>query len=283
MRFTVIGGDKRTVYLVHRLIDDGHEVHTFALDTADIPLHCQHSHLQEALHDTQYIILPTPAEKQGVLNAPFGSHEIPMKTLPLAFPKGVPVFGGGLSKAFCELCQQQSIPVTDLLSIEALAVKNADITAQCAVELILQQVPYSLKHRSVLILGAGRIGKLLGLKLRSMGAEVSVAARKEEDHAWCAALGFTPVHTEKLAPVLWRQDIVVNTIPARILDSTLLQLLSGDTLFVELASAPGGISPEDVALHDIHFVHGGGLPGKFAPQSAGIALVETIYQCIGGV
>ena len=282
MRFTIIGGDRRTVSLVRRLLQDGHELRCFALDTADLPTACQQTNLAAALEGAQAVILPTPLQKGGRLNAPFSARELDLETLVLALPEGVTVFAGGVPEKPRRLFRAQHLQLVDLLEQEALAVTNAELTAQCAVELLLNAIPYQLQGRRVLILGAGRIGKLLGLKLQHLGAQVTAGARDEAQRAWCKALGFGAVPLTELAPLLWQTDMLINTIPAQLLDASQLQLLPDGALVLDLASAPGGFRPQDLALLDLDVLPGGGLPGKYAPESAGNALADSLYQWIGG-
>lgn len=277
MKFTVLGGDLRSVYLAKRLLRDGHEVQCFCLEQEKLPANCHCSTVSEALYHSQCVILPTPVLKNDVLNAPFGSREITEEELAEILPRNIPIFGGSVSEALRQRCVRRSVYVTDLLSAEALAVKNAALTAECAIQVILREIPYSLDRQPVLILGAGRIGKLLGLRLRALGAAVTVSARREEDKAWCAALGLTPADTADLAPLLPHCRLLVNTIPAQVLTPMQLSLLPSDALLFELASKPGGFHQAASARTVIDC---GGLPGKYAPQSAADAIAETIYHCL---
>ena len=129
----------------------------------------------------------------------------------------------------------------------------------------------------MLILGFGRIGTLLGLKLKALGADVTVSSRREEDKAWCAALGLTPADTAALEPHLPQCRLLINTIPAQVLSQQQLALLPKDALLFELASAPGGF-PDAPDKRTV--IPCGGLPGKYAPQSAANAIAETMYQIL---
>lgn len=275
MTFALCGGDLRSVYLVHRLLRDGHSVRCWGLETADIPTQCHCDTMLGSFIGADCIILPIPAFIDGMLHAPFGSMAISADALLAALPPRIPIFAGNIPEGILLQCAARRIELNDLLSIEALAVKNAALTAECTLQLMLQEIPYSLMGESVLILGAGRIGKLLGLKLRTLGAQVTVSARREEDKAWCAALGLIPADTADLSHLLPSCRLLVNTIPAQVLSLPQLQLLPKDGLLFELASKPGGFLQAPKSLTVIHC---GGLPGKYAPRSAADAIAETIYH-----
>lgn len=277
MIFSVLGGDLRSVYLVRRLLRDGHSVQCFGLDHAPLPTTCRPSPAA-AFQGTQCVILPIPTLKEGLLHAPFADNTVTGEELATALPPGLPIFAGSVSPQLQKLCRSRNVHLTDLLSIEALAVKNAELTAQCALRVLLQELPYSLNHQPALLLGAGRIGKLLGLKLRALGTQVTVCSRREEDKAWCAALGLTPGDIRHLTPLLPGCPLLINTVPAQILSREDLALLPKDAQLFELASHPGGFQPLHARNLGLTVHCCGGLPGKYAPQSAADAIAETIYQ-----
>ena len=276
MTFGICGGDMRSIYLANRLLNDGHTVQCFNLEMGSLPPSCHRPSLYSAVYNAQCIILPTPIFKGGMLNAPFGSSVVTAEELAQTLPPCIPVFGGSIPEDFLLSCAHRRVYPKDLLSIEALAVKNAALTAECAVQVILREIPYTLERCPVLMLGGGRIGKLLGLKLRAMGAAVTVFARRDADRAWCSALGLTSVSAAELSPLLPRIPLAVNTIPAQVLSQPQLSLFPEDALLFELASKPGGF-PEATPRTVISC---GGLPGIYAPQSAADAIAETIYHCL---
>lgn len=71
MKFAVIGGDKRSVLLCSLLWRDRHRVHSFALEKAELPAEIPKSGcLQSCVYGADCVILPTPAEKNGLINSP---------------------------------------------------------------------------------------------------------------------------------------------------------------------------------------------------------------------
>ena len=267
MNFTVLGGDLRSVYLCRRLMKDGYTVRCFGLELSDVPQSCRSDTLTAALKDTDCVVLPIPSAEGTLLKAPYSCAPIPLDTVAQALPKGTPVFG---SKC--------TLPVTDLTAIETMAVGNAALTAQSALLLILQNTHRALMGQRVLILGAGRIGTLLGLQCKALGAEVTVTSRSPERRAWCTAVGMDTACTHKLSHILPAQDMVVNTIPAPVLDSASLSLLPTGTLLLELASLPGGFDSSQAEALGLQTVMGRGLPGKYTPAGAADIIAETIYK-----
>ena len=95
--------------------------------------------------------------------------------------------------------------------------------------------------------GYGRIGKVLSEMLKGLGANVTVSARKPADLAWIQLNGYQAVQTSQLADLSGNFDFVFNTIPSFIFTRKVLSRHHKDTLFIELASTPGGFDKEAVS------------------------------------
>ena len=91
-------------------------------------------------------------------------------------------------------------------------------------------------------------------------------------------MGMDAVHTHEIEPHLPNRDMVINTIPAPVLDSHALSLLPKHTLLLELASLPGGFDPIQAEALGLRTVMGRGLPGKYTPAGAADIIAETIYK-----
>jgi len=158
----------------------------------------------------------------------------------------------------------------DLLDDPFYTAENARITAHCAVRLAMNRLPCILYGCPVLVVGWGRIGKCLASLLRSMGARVSVAARKVSDRAMLDALGYDPLDTAGLDYSLVRFRLIFNTVPEMILPAEAMAYASEDCLKIELASTPG-LDPTDV-------IQARGLPGKDAPESSAVLIAQTLLR-----
>ena len=178
------------------------------------------------------------------------------------------------------MAHDHGVVLTDLLTMEELAVKNAALTAEGALSVLIQETDHCLMGESILIIGAGRIGKLLGLRLRALGAKVTVSARKDSDLAWCRALCLGVADTREMELILPRFSCVVNTVPSPVLSGDRLERLPQGTIILELASKPGGVDLAAAEKCGVRVVNAGGLPGKTAPKSAAEAIVDTIYHNI---
>ena len=157
------------------------------------------------------------------------------------------------------------VPTVDFLKDPYYTAENAAITAHCALNLAMQAMPRTLQNTKVLVIGWGRIGKCLTNYLHALGAEVTVAARDPSDRALLEAMGYAAIGTETIPATLF--DLILNTVPAPIMDSR--QAKPG-TILLDLASTPG-ITGDSV-------IYARGLPGKMAPESAGILMAKTALR-----
>ena len=155
-------------------------------------------------------------------------------------------------------------------SDEEYLTRNADITAEGAVWLLMRELDRTISGRNVTVVGSGRIAKLLAEKLNALGASVTVACRSDRERAMFAILGMTAAPLENIGGT-----IIINTVPERVVD---LDNLRKGALLIELASKPGGFDHEEAEKRGMRVVAAPGLPAKYAPRSAAEAIAAFIRK-----
>ncbi|WP_302779389.1 NAD(P)-dependent oxidoreductase, partial [Anaerotruncus colihominis] len=178
------------------------------------------------------------------------------------------------------LAEQFDIEMIDYLEREELAVKNAVITAEGAVAIAMEELPIALFGSRCLIVGHGRIARALIRILRGMGASVTVAARSYGSLAEIEAEGCRAVRTDALKTSVKAADVVINTVPARMLTEPVLSALKHDALVIDLASRPGGVDLAAAGRLGVKTIWALSLPGKTAPITAGEIILHTIENCL---
>ena len=153
-------------------------------------------------------------------------------------------------------------------------------TAEGAIQIALEEMPVTLHGSRALVIGYGRLGKALAPRLAGLGAKVSVAARKYADLAWAEGFGFGTEHTGELKGWLCGYDLVVNTVPVRVLREAELADLKPGCLVIDLASKPGGVDFDAAARLGVKAFWALSLPGKVAPVTAGKSIKTTIYNIL---
>ena len=144
----------------------------------------------------------------------------------------------------------------------------------------MEETTYTLENSKVLVLGFGRVGKILCNRLNKLGLDVYCEARKETDLAWIKAYGYKEVPIEKLKENVCKMDIIFNTIPFKILDKNLLILMNNQTLIIDLASYPGGVDFDAAKKLGIKAILASALPGKVAPNTTAEYIKDYIYRKI---
>jgi len=281
MRFAVVGGDRRAAILGALLLQDGHKVHSYALEQAPLPAEIpKDGCLQACVYAADCVILPTPAENGGLLNTPLSAESLPMEDVIASLWPGQLLCAGKLSEESCRAALREKLHVADIMRRPDFVTGNAALTAEGAIGLMMQESERALRGSRALVLGFGRIGKLLSLGLLSLGAAVSVAARSGTDRALAAALGCEALQFGQLEGLIGDFDFIANTVPAPVLSEAALCCAQPQALLLELASPPGGFDRRLAQNIGLHALAAPGLPGRYAPYSAALLLREAVYGAI---
>ena len=255
-----LGGDARMRLLAQMMAAEGYDVCSWELTGAPKPLA-----LCDALK-ASIIVLPLPAEKNGYLSG----TELTMESLLRSLRREHRIFAGNVGNDASTLAQSLGLTITDYFASEELSVRNAIPTAEGAIEAAMKHTSVTLHGTPCLVLGFGRIGKVLAHDL---------SARKRSDLAWIDAFGYAPLHTNRLSGTLGEFRVVFNTVPHQVLDETLLAELPPDCLLIELASA-SGFDMDAVETLRLSYLKAGGLPGRVAPETAARAIKKTLCRLI---
>lgn len=278
--FCIPGGDLRQLQVARKLTEQGYGVSLFGFSDYASDFHnvrlCDT--LQEAFADADYVILPLPCSTDGVhLNAPYRKNPVSLKELYSYITPQMTVFAGKFSSP---ALSERGVTIKDYFLREELQVLNAIPTAEGALQVAMQECPFTLHSSRCLIVGYGRIGKVLARMLNNLDANVCVAARKRADLAWIRAAGCLPISIQEIGERIAGFDIVFNTVPAMVIGKEEFKKARKDTLFIDLASKPGGIDFEEAKICGINAIWLLSLPGKVAPLTAGEIIAETILNII---
>lgn len=281
LKFALAGGDRRQAQLAAMLAGDGHTVYVSYMEKVGEIAGAEPLPLKEALARADCVILPLPAlDVSGMLSTPLSSGRIAADELLRYIAPHTPVYGGRLSERFIKAARDQGITAVDYFEREELKIANAAATAEGAIQLAMEETGSVLCGTRALVIGYGRIGKLLANKLAALGVHVTVSVRRPADAAWAEAYGAKAVQTAFLEDVLPEQDIVFNTVPAVTMGKYRLSLLKDGCLCMDLASKPGGVDFNAAAELGVKVIWALSLPGEVAPVSAGAAIRDTVYNLL---
>ncbi len=278
---SVIGGDLRTLTLAGLLAEDGYNVRIFGfdkdIDTGELTFS---KNLYDAIM-AEVIILPIPASSDGVtINAPYAKKPILLDDFFAMLGSSKLVLAGHISPAVAAWFDREGIAYIDYYNREELMVKNAIPTAEGAVAIALSEMPVTLFGAKALVVGYGRIGKILTKMLAGLGCDVTVSARRYGDLAWIETSGAKAVNTLKIADGIEKYDVIFNTVPSLVLGERELSGINKEALIIDLASMPGGVDLQIAKDLKRRVIWALSLPGKTAPISAGHIIKDTVLNIL---
>lgn len=283
-KLAVIGGDLRIAKLAIMLANDGNEVYVYGLEKSE-EIRRQKNIIQcdtirKAIDDVEIVIGPIPFSSNGnTINMPFSDKEITIREMMHNINAKVLIAGSILPEVY-EMANDEYIEIIDIMKREELAVLNTIATAEGTIQVAIENTNRILHGSEVLILGFGRIGKVLARKLAGLSVKVTCAARKDEDLAWIEAYGHKSLNINNLSENLRPFDIIINTVPHIILTEQKLEYVKKETLLIDLASNPGGIDKKAIKDRNLKFVWALSLPGKVAPTTSAEFIKNTIYNIL---
>lgn len=280
-RFGIIGGDLRQIYLAKKLQKDKNEVFVCGFENfvGFDKLKLKSLKISDLISSSKYIILPVPASRnKKVINAPFSNSDMVLSEKLFSNLKNKVVFAGIVS-SLIEDVKPSGLYIRDYYQREDFLIPNALLTAEGAVSIALKEYGKSIFSSRCLVVGFGRIGKILAKLLKNMGAKVTVSARSVKDVSLAKISGFETTNVSKINEKA-DFDLIFNTVPALVLNEDVLGYLSSARMIIDLASSPGGTDKLAAEKLGIKLIPALGIPGKCFPEAAGEIIADVIYKMI---
>ena len=282
-KYAIIGGDPRIVNLAKMLAEDENDVYTYGIEKAEQVIKNSKlvscDNLKDVISKAKIIISSIPFSKDGKeIYAPFSANAIDVQEFAKQIDNKI-FFAGSIPEIFYSLASSSN-KIIDLMKEEDLTILNTIATAEGAIKETIVNTSYNIHGSNVLVLGFGRVAKVVALKFKALDARVTCAARKDKDFAWMETLGLEQTNINKLGQNLNEYDIIINTVPHLILDKNKLQYISKDCFIIDLASKPGGVDEKTCKEQNINFVWALAIPGKVAPITSAKYIKNTIYNIL---
>lgn len=283
IKIGVIGGDTRQLEAAYALACDGFRVDCFAVPRKQ----GRYGNIKrvqspaEAVQGACAVLLGVPFSCDGKhINRGTSETAITVTELLSIMSPGQLLLGGKLTKSLCEEASALGIDAIDYLEIESLSVANAVPTAEGALALAMKELEITVHGSRSLVIGYGRVAKVLARLLLAMGSRVTVAARRSSVKAWCNVSGYDFMPTQNIA--LSGYDVIFNTVPYPLLTGEQLGGADEGSLIIDLASSPGGVDMTAAKELDCRVLRALSLPGKVAPVTAGRIIKDTCVEILGG-
>ena len=171
-------------------------------------------------------------------------------------------------KVFAPFCDNGII---NYLEYDFFKKENAVPSAEGAIYKFMSMFDKTVCGSEIAIVGFGCIGQVLYKMLLGLGAFVSVYARGDKK-------GTRPI--EELKNTCF--DAIINTVPAKVITYDILCSFPRKPIIIDLASRPGGVDFAAAESLGITCVHELGIPGRYAPETAGCVLKNTVISILRG-
>ena len=262
-KITVFGSDKRSNHIYKQFVSDG-----YACKYITDPL------LSE-FQNTDILILPIPSfDKDECLNC----TDITVYDLFNALKSETVIFAAKIPQIIKRIADEYKIHLYDYTDNEEFNILNAVATAEGTIIEIYKKTQKTILDSNYTVLGYGRIGHALSVRLKALGGYVTVGARSAVARAAAASDGLRSLTIED-AINSNNDSVIINTIPAPIINTDNIKNIK-NTIIIDLASAPGGLTENAKMISGDNFIHALALPGKYYPETAGITIYKTIKSIL---
>lgn len=254
-KMMVLDGDKRQKFLYEILNKEGYDIQL-----------CGEKELLEKGVDSKMLIGKTPfLDKEQI-------------SLLSQLKEGQIFLAGVISKEVKENLVKKGVVVFDFMKQQTVAIKNSVATAEGVVAEIILKSDGVIRESVITVLGYGICGKTITTLLKGMGANVIVCARKKETRIEARIIADEVCSMEEMELGLAKSDIVVNTIPDKIIEEKQLKILKKDCIIIDIASYPGGIDYEKAEDLGVRAYLCKGLPAIYSPKNSAQILYEEMLE-----
>lgn len=276
-KFLVIGGDSRQLYMADYLESLGYKVQIYGLPESQ-RICCRN--INDEIKNSENIVLPLPVSKDGKFIFSTVHMKEKIDDFVAMFNGSHRIFAGMVSNTLRAKLESKGSRVYDYFKREDVTVMNAVPTVQGILKAIIDNVEYTINSSKIAVLGYGRIGTVTADILSSIGAKVTVCARKSSDLAKAITKGYDVCKTENFKIYAEEYDIIINTVPSVILNREVLTAVRKECLIIDVASAPYGTDFAVASELGLNAILCSSLPGKTAPKTAGQIIANGVLNII---
>ena len=181
------------------------------------------------------------------------------------------VIGGRHEPEIPLLLNSMDIEFYNMLEDENFQARNAKLTAEGTLPIIIENTKKSLDDLLVLIIGFGRTGAAVCNLLTKLNINQVIATNSSERPAH--AFSIKTIHSSNFD--FSDYDIIINTVPHSIIKNKEIKTMKKDAVYIDLASKPA-LDLEYAKKVGINAKKYPALPAKSCPISAACAMRDYI-------
>ena len=256
MKVALMGGALREQIVADHLREKGFRIATYAMKdmrSTDV------KSAEVCLKDASALILPVRSnDREGLIG---GSSS----ACPVALNEKV---------LLRSMAKKTEHPLYEVMEHDDIAIPNAVLTAEGTLFYVMEQLSVGLRELHIAVFGYGRVGKACAELFSAVGSRVTVFCRQRSDWEAGREHGFDMRYYGGTGAILPKADVLINTVPAIVVTEEIMKQLKPKCHIIDLASYPGGVEPVPKETYDLFSVMLPGIPGKYAPITAGRILAE---------
>lgn len=287
MKIAVIGGDARYIELIRQLqMIDNVEMYLIGYGSLDEGFIGQKQVELDELKTAELdvVILPiTGTDENGYVEPVFSGDSVHLpKEWFQKLKSSAMVFTGMANDYLKEAAKQANVQLISLLDRDDIAIYNSIPTAEGAIMMAIEHTDHTIHSSNVIVTGFGRVGHTVANKLHALGAKVTTGSNNLRELARAKEMGMEAVPLDQLTEHANRCDLLINTIPAPVINQAIIEKLPSHSVIIDLASKPGGTDFEYAKKRGIRAILAKSLPNIVAPKTAGKILADVITQILRG-
>jgi dipicolinate synthase subunit A len=282
LQVTVAGGDARQITVAEALASLFKKVKVFGHPQPALPPTTEYScSLIEDLAGADVIVLPIGGmNEEGLIWSYKGEPRIDFGRYMTSLTPGTLIVTGSFTNRWLDMADSCNLEIMQYADDDEIAILNSIPTAEGTLQFAMEELPITIHGSQVVIVGFGRVGMSVARIFKALNARVTVVARRKESLARAAEMGCNTILLVDWKQTALRVDLIINTVPALVINDEILAGVAPQTVVIDLASAPGGTDFEAAKCYNIKAILAPGLPGLVAPKTAGDVLASTIPKLI---
>lgn len=196
-----------------------------------------------------------------------------------SFLEKICVIGGNFSSEIKDLLKEKNIKYINLLEDNSFVVKNANLTAEGVLALIIKETELSIFKNKILIIGTGKVGTSIAVLLKQLNLDFTFITFHTDKISHSNFFTDKVYLNSELFEIIENYDVIINTAPDKVILDKMLEKINENAVVLEIAS----INCLDKNLannYKFRYILAPALPQVFSAKSAGDVMLESILKYI---
>lgn len=272
VRIAIVGGDEREQEIGRLAAAGGADVTAFGFPWPDEAIEGvrRAESPADALRGARYALFPIPGiAEDGSLFAPTAPEPIiPTAELLAELESPGHVILGTADERLRAAAAVSGVTLHEYEQDVELMLLRGPAIVEGALATAIANTRVTIHGARICVVGHGTIGALLARTLVLLGGRVTVAARNPVQRAAARAIGADSIPLEGLFDLGPDLVLLFSTVPAPVVDESVLERLPRGALVMDLAAPPGGVDLDAARKLGLVAVWARGL-GRRAPVTVG--------------